>query len=153
MFFKVWNWRNKAPSQLWPSPRKPCGQWQPLNWVSCFYEKEWFWSNQKKKYRIIENRWRKHKKGINHWTEQAEKVNPFLVSDQQPPLLIVHLAGPKAVSRWEKVSSHWIGKIAQSHIVEVQISCNCNILPSFKPPAHSQGEKQWRKKQKGSLVT
>jgi len=34
---------------------------------------------------------------MQYWTEQAEKVTPFLVSDQQPPLLIEHLAGPKAV--------------------------------------------------------
>lgn len=34
-----------------------------------------------------------------HWTEQAEKVNPWRVSDQHPPLSIVHLAGPKAVKK------------------------------------------------------
>ena len=35
----------------------------------------------------------------HHWTEQAEKVNPFLDSDQHPPLFIAHLAGTKAVKK------------------------------------------------------
>ena len=35
----------------------------------------------------------------NHWTEQADLVTPFLDSDQQPPLSIAHLAGPKAVQK------------------------------------------------------
>lgn len=33
----------------------------------------------------------------SYWTEQAENVFPFLVSDQHPPLLIAHLPGPKAI--------------------------------------------------------
>lgn len=39
-----------------------------------------------------------------HGTEQAENVSPCRVSDQHPPLFIVHLPGPTAVNVEEKAN-------------------------------------------------
>lgn len=45
----------------------------------------------KKQLQNSHNKWNKRS---SHLTKQAEKFRPFLVSDQQPPSFIEHLAGP-----------------------------------------------------------
>lgn len=84
-----------VPAHLWPSPRKPCGQRQPDRSESWFHKKNSAIQRYFQKYKIVLNESGEQ----NHWTEQAENVCPFLVSNQQPPLLIAHLPGPKAVNR------------------------------------------------------
>ena len=45
----------------------------------------------KKQLQNSHNKWNKRS---SHLTKQAENFRPFLVSDQQPPSFIEHLAGP-----------------------------------------------------------
>lgn len=65
-------------------------------WIRWMTELRWDWWRDNQSRNSIRR---------SHWTEHAEKVFPFWVSDQQPPLLIAHRPGPKAVIWKEQVSS------------------------------------------------
>jgi hypothetical protein len=57
-----------------------------------------------------------------YWTEQAEKVILFLVSDQQPPLFKEHLAGPKAAEKSKHISNNILSSVNKKWLQRILIS-------------------------------
>lgn len=82
-----------------------------------------------------EEKWKEEKRF--DITGQAEKLCPFFVSDQQPPLLIAHLPGPTARNQHTQEVTHGLAQIdgILTRLYDERLSAyvckNCSHLPGI----------------------